>query len=541
MIDFMFVRSLHLSLQAMSERFKYALRPHWFAPVWALALSACVTAPPAQLNTAAELPKKWRAPTTAVTPTSKADKADAAPQFAHNGKLDEMLKWWRAWNDPLLVDLIASAQKNSPTVASAAARIAQARLGATASTAAMLPTIAGSANVTRTPMTQPPFARTIVRNHAIGAQLQWEIDLFGGLNHARRAAQARLNTAQAQWHDARVSLAADVANQYFALRACQRGVAILASDARSQAEISKLTADLERAGFAAPATLALAQAGTAQAQAQHSELRAQCTAALKGLTTLTAIDETELSKRLLSPSKLQAAVLVVDAIPAQVLAQRPDVFAAAQALAAASGDVGHAKAQRLPHLTLSGNIVRSLIASSIPALDKARNTTWSVGPLGLSMPLFDGGRSAAQAHSSKAQYEAAVVQYKAAVRNAVRDVETALVNLHSAQERSQHTDVAVRGFQQSFTASEAKYKAGMGSMLELENARSNLNKALLGQSALQQQTQAAWVALYRALGGGWQAAHNPTRADYDLIEAGKQQRKAVSAVPKSATPTDKKI
>lgn len=510
-----------------THRSVWLLRTRWLMPLAVLALSACVTAPPRQLNSP-PIPNKWNAPVDAAKNT----KADTTQQLAHNGTLVQLLDWWRTWDDPLLVDLIEAAQRQSPTVASAAARIAQARLGATASTAAMLPTIGGAANVTRTPLTQPPLPRTIVRNHAIGAQLQWEIDLFGGLNHARRAAKARLNAAQAQWHEARVSLAADVANQYFMLRACQRGVAILESDARSQAEISKLTADLERAGFAAPATLALAQAGTAQAQAQHSEMRAQCTAAVKGLTTLTAIDEATLRQRLQTARPIQSPPLVVDAVPAQVLAQRPDIYAAAQALAAASGDVGHAKAQRLPHLTFSGSITRSLIASAIPALDKTRNTVWSVGPIGLSMPLFDGGRSAAQVHSSKAQYEAAVLQYKAALRNAVRDVETALVNLHSAKERSQHTDVAVQGFQKSFTAADAKYKAGIGSMLELENARRNLNKALLGQSALQQQTQAAWVALYRALGGGWQAAHNTTRADYDLIEAGKQARKKSSTSSK---------
>ncbi len=492
------------------------------APLAALVLSACVTAPPAKIDVSAQLPKKWRAPVHAA----KAKKSKTANQyFAHNGKVSQLLDWWRTWNDPLLVDLISAAQQQSPTVASAAARIAQARYGVTARTSAMLPNIGGSANVTRKPMQQPPLPKTIVHNHVAGAQLQWEIDLFGGLNQARRAAKARLKAAQAQWHEARVSLAADVANQYFSLRACQRGLEILAADARSQAEISKLTAKLESAGFAAPATLALAQAGTAQAQAQHNELRAKCSAAIKGLTTLTAIDEDELRKRLEHVSYIQSPPLVVDEVPAQVLAQRPDVYAAAQALAAASGDVGYAKAQRLPHLTFSGSIARSLITSNFAPLDNKRNTVWSVGPIGLSMPLFDGGRSAAQVHSSKAQYEAAVLQYKTALRNAVRDVETALVNLHSAKERSLYMEKAVRGFQKSFAAENAKYKAGMGSMLELESARRNLNKALLGQSKLQQQTQASWVALYRALGGGWRAKNNETRADYDLIQKGKQMRK----------------
>ncbi|MDO5652877.1 MAG: efflux transporter outer membrane subunit [Brachymonas sp.] len=489
-------------------------------------LTACVSAPPTEL--ASPVPERWRAPVLAGQPKTM---ANADPDVPHSGSVEQLLNWWGGWNDPLLVDLIAAAQGNSPSLASAAARIAQARLGETAATAAMLPTLGGAANVTRAPMTQAPFAGTIVNTHVLGAQLQWEIDLFGGLNHARRASGARLNAAQAAWHDARVSLAADVANQYFGLRACQRGLEIVQADVISQQETARLTAHLERAGFAAPATLALAEAGAAQAQVQRLQLEAQCTAAIKGLSTLTAMDEDILRARLQQPASPQPPPLMVASVPAQVLAQRPDVYAAAQALAAASGDVGHAKTQRLPHLTFSGNIGRTLLTSALPQLDNTRMTVWSVGPLGLSMPLFDWGRISANVHSNKVQYEAAALQYHAALRNAVRDVETALVNLHSARERQTSMQVAVRGFEKSFTAANAKYKAGMGSMLELENARRNLNMARQGQSQLQQQTESAWVALYRALGGGWTPAANPTRADHDLIEAGEATRRAQQARP----------
>ena len=153
-----------------------------------------------------------------------------------------------------------------------------------------------------------------------------------------------------------------------------------------------------------------------------------------------------------------------------------------------------------------------------------RRTVWSVGPLGLAVPLFDGGRSAALEHGSKVQYEAAALQYYAALRNAVRDVETALVNLYSAQERNANTQHAVQGFEKAFQAANAKYRVGMGSMLELESARRNLNTARQGQSTLQQQLETAWVALYRALGGGWTLAANATDADHALIRAGEAVR-----------------
>ena len=545
---------------------KSTLSPVWAAIRWLSVpvvlpamLMGCVSAPPAQIDTTA--PEKWRAPLQAASlgasaakpalsasqatsdnaageSKNKADSSNTDPNLPHGGSVPQLLDWWRAWNDPLLPDLIEAAQTHSPTLASAAARIAQARFGATASTSAMLPNVGVAGSVTRAPTSQQPFAGTIVHTHSIGAQLQWEIDLFGGLNHARRAANARLDAAQAMWHEARVSLAADVAGQYFALRSCQRGLEIMQADVVSQEETARLTGQLSQAGFAAPSNYALAQAGAAQAQAQRTQLEAQCTAAIKGLSALTSMDEDVLRTRLAKPVTSQPPALAVDAVPGQALAQRPDVFAAAQALAAASGDVGYARAQQFPHLSIGGSISRMFMTSHQPHLDEVYKTVWSVGPLGISLPILDWGRISANLHSSKAQYEANVIQYQMVLRNAVRDVETALVNLHSAQQRTANTKIAVDGFDKAFAAANAKYKAGMGSMLELENARRNLNNARLGQSALQQQTESAWVALYRALGGGWTQTGNPSQADHDLIAAGQAAR---AKAGKAAQTADQKV
>lgn len=507
----------------------------WLAA--AALLAGCASAPPEQAEQA--VPGQWRAPLQAGQASVPTDSA-ALP---HAGDVEQLLDWWRRWNDPLLADLISAAQEASPTLASAAARIAQARAGVAGVQSAMLPNVDAQAGAQRGTATDAPFAGQLVNVGQVGLQMQWELDLFGGLRHAGRAAQARLAGAQAQWHDARVSLAADTANQYFALRACQRNLHLAQQDATSREDTARLTGQLAKAGFAAPATLALAQAGAAQAQAQRNQTEAQCTAATKALAALTALNEDTLRTRLAQGAPGSPPSLAVDAVPAQVIGQRPDVFAAAQTVAAASGDVGQADAQRYPRLGLSGNITRAQI--STPHVD-AYSTTWTVGPLAISLPLFDGGRRKANLESARAQYEAAASQYRASVRNAVREVETALVNLHSAQQRSSDTALSVRGFEKNFAAANAKYKAGMGSMLELEDARRNLLAAQMGQIGLQQQTWNAWVALYRALGGGWQPATNPTEADRALVAAGEQQRKAtptaapaadtLAATPASPTP-----
>ncbi len=486
-------------------------------------LAGCASAPPAQVE--AKLPAQWA--------HDVQHYAEAEVEVAHGGSVTQLLQWWQQWHDPVLLDLIEAAQQHSPDLASAAARIAQARAAAVGTGAAMQPQLNAQAGVQRVPASTQSIPASMAKMVTpstqlnignVGAQLQWEIDVFGGLRYADQAAQARLQGAQAQWHQARVSLAADTANQYFAWRACQDNLALVAADAQSRMETERLTGILSQAGFAAPAQWALTQAGTAQAQAQHNEMQAQCTAALKGLSALTALSQEDLEQRLQAPVGEQPA-LRVDSVPAHVLAQRPDVFAAAQAVAAAAGDVGQADAQRYPRISLSANVARAGI--QVPRFDlNLYQTTWGVGPLGITLPLWDGGRRKAQVAASQAQYEAAVLQYQAALRNAVREVETALNNLHAARQRQGQIATAVAGFSRAYTAANAKYRAGMGSLLELEDARRNHVQAQQRQIQLEQQTRNAGVALYRALGGGWQMANNATQADQEMVKTGTAQRRA---------------
>ena len=461
----------------------------------AAVLAGCATAPPEQAEAIA--PAQWRAPQVA-----------GVAVLPHGGSVPQLLDWWQRWDDPLLVDLIDAAQQASPTLAQAAARIAQARASAVGARASQLPTLDGQAGVQRgtfntgMPTGEPPVATS----SQAGLQAHWEIDLFGGLRHAGSAARARLAGAEAQWHEARVSLAADVANQYFALRSCQGQLDTARRDATSRRDTERLTGDLARAGFSAPATHALTQAGAAQASTRVTEVQAQCSAARKALVALTALDEDALQQQLDAPRQGRAPWLQLDSVPARVLEQRPDVYAAAQAVAAASDDVGQAEAQRYPRLGLSGNILRNHI--SLGGMD-ADSTSWSIGPLSISVPLFDGGRRRAQAEAARVAYEAAASQYRATVRNAVREVETALLEIDSARQRSAGTDAALEGYRKAFRAADARYRAGMGSMLELEDARRNMLAAEQARITLRQQTDSAWVALYRALGGGWQAPAAP--------------------------------
>ena len=197
-------------------------------------------------------------------------------------------------------------------------------------------------------------------------------------------------------------------------------------------------------------------------------------------------------------------------VPADALAQRPDVFSAGRDVAAASAEVGQrADARATRSLALSGSIgaAQARALGATVTLD-----TWSIGPLSLSLPLFDSGRRAANVEAAQARYAEAAALYRAKVRQAVREVEEALVNLHSSAARQGDAQAAVDGYRAAFTGTEALYKNGLASLPDLEDARRTLLSAEISRVSLQQERRAAGVALYRALGGGWTPALAPLQA-----------------------------
>ncbi|MDP3761282.1 MAG: efflux transporter outer membrane subunit [Ramlibacter sp.] len=457
------------------------------AALW-LAGCAAVQRPPEHVAAAA--PPQWYAP------------------LPHNGTLADLSAWWAQFDDPLLIELVEAAQAANPTVASAASRIRQAQATRVAAGAALLPTLDASAAAQRGNSQPPaPLATTV----QAGLQTAWEIDLFGGTRAAADAAQARLEGARAGWHEARVSVAAETANSYMTLRTCEQQLAVAANDAKSRAETSRLSELSARAGFTAPATSALARASAAEASARATQQRALCDLEVKALVALTAMPEPRLRGRLGAgwTDPARAGALTVASVPAQVLVQRPDVFRAEREVAAASAEVGSARAERFPRLTLSGSIAAGSVRTGGVTTDLQ---TWSIGPLAVTLPIFDGGRRAANVDAAQARYEEAAALYAARVRQAVREVEEALVNLESARLRNDDARVAMEGYRASFAATEARYRSGLASLVELEDARRTSLAAETAWVALQRERVAAWIALYRAMGGGWARPGTATAA-----------------------------
>lgn len=447
---------------------------------FALLVGGCAVEMPAKQVDAAT-PLQWQAP------------------LPHQGNVSTLAQWWQQQGDPLLVQLIEAAQALSPDVAQAMARVEAARAQRTSAKAALLPTLDASVSASRG-VTQVDVP--VATSQSVGLQASWELDLVGANRAVNNAADAQVQGTQALWHNARVSVAAEVANTYYSLLTCYQLLDVVQQDAVSRQDTARLTAINANAGFAAPSAAALARASAADGASRVTQQQTSCDLDTKALVALTGIAESSLTEKMAEKpmSKGDEAPLSVASVPAQVLTQRPDVFAAERDVWLASAQVGSAKAKRYPRLTLAGSV------GALRYSSQGRETdldTWSFGPLALTLPIFDAGTRQANVASAQAAYEQAVSTYRAKVRQAVREVEEALVNLHSTDARRQDAAVAVEGYTDALTATQARYQQGLASLLELEEARRNALSARTAQLNLALERNRAWVSLYRALGGGF--------------------------------------
>lgn len=445
------------------------------------------------------------APVVVAQPAAPSQWQAALP---HTGQTSELTQWWNQFNDPVLVQLQAAAQQASPQLASALTRIQRARASRAGADAAAWPSLdaVGSASTGRSVPGQASSQQA-----SLGLLAGWEVDLFGGVAAARQAEQARLHGAQAAWHDARVSLAAEVATSYVQLRACEAQLTTARLDADSRAQTTRLTELSAKAGLTAPADAALVRGGAAQSRSQAISQQAQCDTLVKGLVETTDLAEAEL-RRWLAPGRAQLPQpkpLTPAALPAQLLGQRPDLAQAARNVAAAAADQTRTQAQQRPRVLLSGSLAGVSLRSNGA---QTQGTTWSIGPLSVSLPLFDAGARAANTAAAQSTYDEAVALYAAQLRRAVREVESALVSLQATALREVDARAAAQDFEASLVATQARQQGGLASVLDLEVARRN---ALQAQSALidlQRERASAWITLYRALGGGWTAAESVSSA-----------------------------
>lgn len=431
----------------------------------------------------------------------KALEWQASPPLAE--RLAEQTQWWQAWNDPVLSQLQAAAQQDNPTLQLATARISEARAKAYSAKAYLWPTLTGTAAGTRSKneLMQPG---AITNAGSVGLDASWEIDLWGGVRAAEQGLLANLAARESEWHDARTSMAAEVANAYVTYRAYQTMGAIVEQDLASRDRSLALTQDKQRVGLASPVDVALLDASSADAQAQLVEMQEGQAVAIKALVALTGLDENEVRLQLeaVEPAARrmpQPVGFTVASLPAEVITQRPDVRSAAEQVKMAAADVGVAEVARLPSVSLFGAINIGEQRSNGLTLN---GQSWSFGPT-IKLPIFNAGRLKADQEAAQARYDQALAAYQQRVRMAVREVEENMVRLNGSAQRVAATQRAVAGYQKQLDSGEAMWKAGAASLLDLEVSRRFLLTAQTRLISLQREQLANWIALYKAVGGEW--------------------------------------
>ncbi|MBS0339999.1 MAG: efflux transporter outer membrane subunit [Proteobacteria bacterium] len=464
----------------------------WLPLVAALVLAGCATPPPVDLKV--DTPVQFKEQSRQADAGKPAAPVVQAPVPADG-------RWWASFNDPVLDKLIERAAQNNTDVQQAAARLAQARALARQVDADRSPQVGLGASANRgagfdrTQGTKPSNV------FAAGLGASYELDLFGRLSGASRAASLDADSREALLQSARLLVQSDVAQLYLAVRALDAEREIMRDTVEAYRSTLDLTERRNRAGDLGE--LDVARVRTELASTEADALAVERNRALVEHALAVVLGEVASNFSLPAQDWRTALPAIPAGLPSTMLARRPDVLAAQKRAQAAQERVGVAQTAWFPTIALTAS--GGFASPDLSDLLKWSARSWGVGAL-LSLPIIDGGRRDADLQGANAQFDEQMAAYRQQVLAAFKDVEDQLSSLRLLAEQSAVQDQAVASARRASSLSDVRYRNGAISQLDLLDARrselQNRRQALLVK-ALQYQ---ATVALVRALGGGWEQA-----------------------------------
>jgi len=427
----------------------------------------------------------------AIPPSwTEAAPADGAPRGA----------WWQAFGDPVLDDLEARADKASPTLAAVLARRDEARavLGQTA--AALVPEVDGVASAEREREAQdrPLTTGSAVTYNAytVGAQLSYEIDLWGRVRNSVAAARSEARATEADLASARLSLQAQVADAYARLRGLDAEADLLSRSVDAYTRAYDLTRRRHIGGAASGLDENRAMTVLGNARALAVDVANQRTTTEHELAALVGAPASGF--HVAPVAHVIPAPGVPVGTPSTLLQRRPDIAAAERRIAEANARIGVAHAALYPLVTLG---LGAGYQTTGPALLSAPNTFWALGPLGLDLPLFDGGKRRAALRQARAQFDEAAANYRTTVIGAFRDVEDALSAARDLSREADEQQRAVKAAETTSQLSFTRYREGAADYLEVVTSQTDALNAERTLLAVETRRAQASVAIVRALGG----------------------------------------
>jgi NodT family efflux transporter outer membrane factor (OMF) lipoprotein len=408
-----------------------------------------------------------------------------------------LTQWWSSFNDPLLTSLVVQALQSNPSVKSAQAALQHARALRDVSAATLWPGVSASASTGRSKFGH----NTAVNSFATGLDASWELDIFGRNRSSLSASEATARASAASLGDVQVSIAAEVALDYIALRSAQARLAIAGDNLISQQETLQITQWRMQAGLDSSLEVEQARAASEQTSALLPTLQTSIDQGIHALSVLTGKPPTTLLTLLIAVSPIpQTNDDLALSIPAETLRQRPDVRSAEHQVIAAQARLEQADAARMPNFSLSGSI--GLNAATLGSFTGSEAAV-SKFLAGVLMPVFDGGALRAQVRAQQAALEQAHLAYQASVLAALTDVEDALVALRGDRERLLSLQNSAEAARNAVLMARQRYASGIVDFQTvLDTQRSQLNSED-SVSIASGAASADYVRLYKALGGGW--------------------------------------
>lgn len=478
--------------------------PRSFPPLLALILplAACSAGPDYHPRTATEL-----------------GVPDAYSVAATQNAREDLTRWWQKFDDPMLGSLVERAQGANLDVAQAVVRLRQARESLVQQRASLLPSVSASGGVSRseslrggtTTTTLPDgsvtsFSRGGSTSFSIGADANYQLDLFGGVRRGVESARASYEAAGFDYAAVLISIQAETARNYVLARLAQTNLANARGSLALQDDNLQIAQWRVQAGLVSSLDAEQARAQRAQTAASIPTIEANYNGFVSRLGVLTGQAPGALKAELEAVRPIpHGPAMVAAGIPADALRQRPDVRAAERTLAAASAQIGVAQAQLYPSLSIGG---------SIDAGSSALSSIFDVitGRLfgNIAQTIFDAGRTRSQVRSAQAAADGAFLSYKSTVLTSLEDIENAVVALQAAQRRETEFRVALDASNNQALLARLQYRSGLTDFITLNQAESALLSAQNGLSQALSDEATALIQLYAALGGGWDASVTPT-------------------------------
>jgi NodT family efflux transporter outer membrane factor (OMF) lipoprotein len=450
----------------------------------------------------------------AVGPDYQPPPTAAAASFGNGSQTNFSLaatetNWWRVFNDATLSRLVEQAIATNQDLRIATARVREARALRSGTLLEAFPIVHANAAWTKSTASKDALhgvPRDLRENelYNAGFDATWELDIFGRVRRSVEAATADVRALEANQRDVLVSVIAEVARNYFELRGAQHELEVARNNAENQRETLDITDAKLRAGRATELDVARARAQLNATLALIPPFETSVKRAIYRLGVLTGQPPTTLEGELAARQPLPALPpLVHIGTPEQLLRRRPDVRVAEQFLAAATARIGVETADLFPRVTFNGRA--AFEASELSGLAAAGADTYAFGPR-ISWAALDLGRVRARIHAARARADAELAFYEKSVLTALEETEGALVAFGRAQARRDYLRDSARSAETAVALANDRYRSGIADFLQVLDAQRT--QLVIQEQLAVSETQCATtlVAVYKALGGGWESA-----------------------------------